>query len=193
MVVAILLAAGRGARMGQPKADVEIGGRTALIRCIDALTAADIVEVRVVLTAARDVDKARVLVNERPERGQTSSLKLALADTPPDRDFAIHTVDHPLVTGDDVRALLAAFAARPPGTHIAAPSVGGRRGHPTVFASVLRDEFLALQDDEPAHTVVRRDPGRVHHVVMDRPWMVRDIDTPEDLAEAQLAAAAGPP
>jgi CTP:molybdopterin cytidylyltransferase MocA len=187
MVVAILLAAGRGSRMGRPKADLELGGRTALIRCIDALAAADILEIRVVLAEPRDLDRARVLVNDRPDRGQTSSLKIALTDTPAGQDFAIHTVDHPLVTGGDVRTLLEAFAARPSGACIVAPSVDERRGHPTVFEASLRDEFLALADDEPAHVVVRRDPSRVHHVSMDRPWLVRDIDTPEDLADARAA------
>jgi CTP:molybdopterin cytidylyltransferase MocA len=37
MTLAILLAAGRGARLGTPKALLDLAGRSALERCLDAL------------------------------------------------------------------------------------------------------------------------------------------------------------
>ncbi len=199
LTLAILLAAGRGRRMGAPKAHLELAGRSALARCLDALAGAGVDRVRLVLhpddTRAAEVaaraDVAVTLVPQaHPERGQTSSLKLALADdTGAHRALLLHTVDHPLVSADDVRTLLAAFDARAPGTALVVPSVSGRRGHPLVFAPEVADEFRGLGDDEPAHRIVRRNDARIVHVVMERPWLVRDLDTPQDLRAARAALA----
>jgi CTP:molybdopterin cytidylyltransferase MocA len=192
MLVAIVLAAGRGRRLGRPKGGVLLEGRTALQRCVDALRQGGFGEVRAVVDARHHIPPAVgavMLENPDAERGQTSSLKRALAAGLGDAaGFCVHTVDRPLVRADDVAALVAAFGTRPPGTSIVVPSVGGRRGHPALFATALAAEFTALEDDEPAHRVLRRDPGRVLHLPLDDPWLVRDVDTPDDLEAARATA-----
>jgi len=251
-MLAILLAAGKGQRLGGPKALLDLGGRTALERCHAALRAGGIERQCIVLSpqlaaslavgplaapAGRRLPEVRGdgagaaprvapgaaagttgggapggsaggaggaipdvaawndvdwVINPRPERGQTSSLRCALAAVSPAQDFVLHTVDHPLVRAVDVRALLAAFARRGPGQLLVAPSVAGRRGHPCVHAAALGPEFLALADDEPAHRIIRRDAARVLHVPLADPWLVRDLDTAEDLQAARTALAADP-
>jgi molybdenum cofactor cytidylyltransferase len=201
MTLAILLAAGAGRRMGASKALLELGGEPAVRRCLRALAQGGCDEARVVLGAqAEEVRRALpapapdVVLNPQPDAGQTGSLKLALARGRGDGTaFVLHTVDHPLLDAADVHALLDAFARRAPGVAIVVPVVGGRRGHPAVFAAELADELLALGDDEPAHRVVRRDPARVLELPRDNPWLVRDLDTPEDLAGARAWLAARPP
>ena len=141
MTLAIVLAAGRGRRLGAGKARVDLEGRCALARCLDALAAGGADELRVVL--GDDAEQVRIalgqtsatlIVNEHAARGQTSSLRAALdMGTGAADAFLLHTVDHPLLLAEDVTALLQAFAARPAGCRIVAPSVNGRRGHPTVF------------------------------------------------------------
>ena len=195
MTLAILLAAGAGHRMGGPKALLQLRGETALARCLLALAEGGCDELRVVVGAsADDVRRALpnpppdVIVNPRPEAGQTGSLKLALArGAGRGSFFVLHTVDHPLVTAADVRALLDAAARRLPGQRIVLPTVNGRRGHPALFESSLAAEFLALGDDEPAHRVPRRDPSRVLEVPLANEWLVRDLDTPGDLQAARAA------
>lgn len=195
-MLAILLAAGKGQRIGTPKAFLELGGRTALERCVDTLSACGLERIMVVMspegarwlaeeparTAAVDL-----VVNPTPERGQTSSLKQALTGVR--EDFLLHTVDHPLVAAADVRRLLEIWRQRAPEVKIVAPSVDGRRGHPCLHARDLAAEFLALDDDAPAHAVIRRDAGRVEHVLLEDHWLVRDIDEPAD-REAALAELA---
>ncbi len=195
MTLAIVLAAGRGRRIGAGKALLDLRGRSALELCLSALREGGVGALVVVLGADAAAVRAavplrddEVVINDRPERGQTSSLRAALtrghrADTA----FLLHPVDHPLLLADDVAALLAAFATRAPGRRIVLPEVAGRRGHPAVFEAALADEFLALSDEQPAHDVVRREAERVLTVPRDNPWLVRDIDTPEDLAAAREA------
>lgn len=195
-MLAILLAAGRGRRIGTPKALLDLGGRPAVLRCVDLLRAGGATSLLVVTGAGAAAERIEALLprdvevirNPEPERGQTSSLKLALAGRVPE-DVLLHTVDHPLVHPDDVRALLAAWRAAPAGIAIVAPSVEGRRGHPTLYSAAAAAEFCALDDDQPAHAVVRREPARVMHVARSDPWIVLDIDTPEDLSAARRALA----
>jgi len=192
-MLALLLAAGRGRRLGQPKAFVDLEGLTALERCCETLAAARPDTLRIVVASA-GLERAEALapagaelvVNDDPDRGQTSSLILGLAAGPA-TDVFLHTVDHPLVRRADVERLSVAIQQRPPGAQIVVPSVDGRRGHPCFYAAPLVAEFLALADDEPAHRVLRADPTRISHVVLDDPWLVRDIDTPDELDAARRA------
>lgn len=195
MTLGLLLAAGLGRRMGAPKALLELDGRPAAALCAQALLDGGCEGVLVVLSppsaAARAAlpPGARALLNPRPEAGQTGSLKLALAAAA-GADLLLHTVDHPLAGADDVRAVREALAGAGPGQSIVLPLVGGRRGHPAAFRAALAAEFLALGDDEPAHLVMRRDPARVLLLPRANPWLVRDLDTPEDLRDARAALAA---
>jgi len=195
---AVLLAAGAGRRMGGCKALLDLGGRPALSHALDALRDGGVESVRVVLGhQAHDVKErvdlsgCDVVVNPQPERGQTSSLRAGLALAPWATDaWLLHTVDHPLVEASDVAALLAAWKMRDAQTEILAPSTGSRRGHPVVFAAALAREFEALGDEDAAHQVIRRNPERVQHLVLASPWLVHDLDTPDDLAAARQALAA---
>ncbi len=200
-MLALLLAAGRGRRMGTPKALLDLGGRTALECCLAALRAGGADELRVVLGHGAEEARARlpadalagveIVLNPDPDRGQTSSIRAGLAAGPgAGACFALHTVDHPLLRAEDLAALLAAFARRAAGQRIAVPVVDGRRGHPALFERELAAEFLALGADEPGHRVVRSDPSRVLAVPSDNAWLVRDLDTPEDLAAARAALEA---
>ncbi len=196
MTLAILLAAGAGLRMGEPKALLVLDGRTAAALCAQALLDGGCDELVVVLSAASEPARsslpatALVVHNPRPASGQTGSLKLGLCAGPPGADFLLHTVDHPLAGADDVRALRDALAHSGPPTRIVLPLVGGRRGHPAACRAELAAEFLALGDDDPAHLVMRRDPARVLLLPRDNAWLARDLDTPADLADARAALAA---
>jgi molybdenum cofactor cytidylyltransferase len=195
-MLAILLSAGKGRRVGVPKAFLELDGRTAYQRCVEALAACGLPRIRVVVSpeGAQRLPASQppgstveLVVNEAPDRGQTSSLRRALQGV--SEDFLLHTVDHPLVRPGDIGRLLAAWERRDPATDIVAPSVGGRRGHPCLYSASLVDEFLALDDDTPAHTIIRAQGHRVEHVVLEDPWIVRDIDLPADV-EAALSELA---
>lgn len=205
-MIAILLAAGAGRRLGGCKALLELGGVTALERCLAALRDGGAGRLRVVLghqaaevAAAVDLSACEVLLNPAPERGQTSSLRAGLLGLDPLRlpggGLLLHTVDAPLVRAAEVAALLAAWEDRAPQVAIVVPSVAGRRGHPVVFGAAAVAELQALPDDAPAHSVLRRDASRVLHLPCASPWLLRDLDTPADLedARAELArrAAAG--
>lgn len=200
--VGIVLAAGASRRMGMAKAGLLLAGRTFLAHALTALDEGGVDALVVVagaapesLTAALpDASRgAAVVQNPKPERGQLSSLKVALehvCGTWPDAEFAVVSlIDHPAVRPATVAALLAA-ARQPAAPAIVLPAHGGRRGHPVVFARTIWPELLSTADELGARAVVRADPARVRVLDVDDPGILLDVDTPDDLR--RLIAPAPP-
>ncbi len=188
-VAPVVLAAGQSTRMGAPKALLRKGVETSLGRIVRTARAAGAKPVVVVLGAhkwwvqhatAREITGARIVVNPRPEAGRTSSLKVALAAAGDPDVTLVWPVDHPDVTTDTIRALLA--AAGP--DRVAVPTYAGRRGHPVALGRAAAREAAALGDDAPLHDVVHRDPARVVEVRVTDAGVVADLDTPEDARRA---------
>jgi len=191
-IIPIILAGGASTRMGRVKALCELGGQTCLELALAACRPrSDVPELRrsiVVLghasreVAARvDLGAVDVVINRRPERGQTSSLQEGLRVLPPGADaFLVYPVDFPLIQPQDVARLIAAFRTRPAGVHVVVPSHAGRRGHPALFAAALGDEILALPDGGSARDVLAAHAAAILHVGYDTDRVITDMDTPED-------------
>jgi molybdenum cofactor cytidylyltransferase len=191
MVVGIILAAGASSRMGRPKALLPIGGDTFVTRVCRTLLEAGIGDLVVVAGAehaaiAAAVDGAglrvRIVENPRREDGQLSSVLagLAVADRPGVDAVLVHLVDAPLVRPETARAVLDAFLR----THapIVRPAVGGRHGHPVLFARRVFDDLRRADLAIGAKAVVQAHAAEVCNVPVDDEGACRDIDTPEDFA-----------
>jgi molybdenum cofactor cytidylyltransferase len=187
----IVLAAGASRRMGTAKAGLIYAERTFLAHVIAALSGGGVADVVVIAGAAEAAVRAAlpagsnvpVVRNPAPDRGQLSSLKIALEhvrETMPDAAaIVVALVDHPAIRATTVARLLTA-AAEPKPLPIVLPTHDGRRGHPVLFGRPVWQEILGTADDLGAGAVVRADPGRVREVAVDDPGILVDIDTPED-------------
>lgn len=181
MFGAVILAAGASTRLGSPKALTKVGGKTAITRICRVLNDADIEDVAVVVGAHADAiapevpTPARVIKNRTWERGRSNSLKAGVRALPKGIPLIIWPVDHPAVRLPTIRAMIAAQGT------IRIPTFEGQRGHPPVFDGALRDELLALGDDEPLHNIVHRHVASVVEVPVADPAILWNIDTPDDL------------
>jgi molybdenum cofactor cytidylyltransferase len=192
-VDAVLLAAGRGARMGGPKALLAAGGETFLARCARVLDRPGVARVIAVLgheaeRVAREADRlareARAgasltwVVNPRHADGMLGSILAGLdvADADGADAVLVHPVDHPLVEPETVEAVVAALAER---ARIAVPSHDGRRGHPAGFARAAWDALRAARPEEGARGVLAGHPDWIVHVA-GGPGCRAGINTPED-------------
>jgi molybdenum cofactor cytidylyltransferase len=198
-VVALVLAAGASSRFGSNKLLASLDGRPVLQHALDAVAASGLTDVVVVLGAeATAVERAitwrseRRVVNERPEDGLSSSLRLGLdaaVEVPGADAVLVVLADQPLLRPGVVRAVLDVAAS--PGT-----------GH----ALFVRPRYA--DDPAPNPVLVRRaawalaagldgDWG-LGPLMANRPDQVvevpvaganPDIDTPADLAAVSPASA----
>lgn len=192
---AVLLAAGAGRRMGRDKALLELGGRPLVARAVlDLLTGGVehviVVRARGAAPLPLPADR-RVCVTEiEPGLEMIDSLRAGLAERPAGAAaFLVLPVDHALAGAEVVALLLAHLPRERPA--IALPLCERRPGHPIAFSAPVLAEIL-----DPATTslrdVIRRDPDRNLTVPVTNPWVVRDLDTVEDLAAAQAWLRARP-
>ena len=146
-VAGVLLAAGEGSRLGQPKALVEIGGQRLADRGVALLRAGGAAPV-VLVTGAAAVDVPGTVVVHNPawSTGMGSSLTAGLAalrSLPQDVCGAavIALADQPLVGPESVRRLIAAHTG---GAGIAVAAYDGRPRNPVLIAREHWDEVLAM-------------------------------------------------
>ncbi len=187
-LTAVILAAGRGARMGSPKQLLPLDGRPLLQHVIDAAASAPLAGIVLVLgyaaeeiVAAIDLPPdAVVVVNPLWDDGQAASLRAGL-------DAILESVhgalillgDQPDVRTDAIRALAEAHAADP--APILRAAYRGRASHPVVLDRAVWPGVEALRGDQGARALLAAHAGRVRLVEVggDPP---EDVDTPEDLA-----------
>lgn len=182
---AVVIAAGASSRMRAPKALTPVAGQPAVTRICRILHDAKVEDVAVVLGAdASSIEAAvplpaRVVRHDGWARGRSSSIKAGIAALPAGLPVLVWPVDHPAVRASTVRALVSSKGA------IRVPVYQGKRGHPAWFEAALRDELLALGDDEPLHNVIHRAPERVREVPVDDPGILWNVDSPDDLKKIE--------
>lgn len=182
----LILAAGAGRRLGQPKAGVVLDGRRLVDRQVGLLAAAGCAPVTVVLGAVvLDVPGADVAVNHRWSGGMGSSLAVGLrrllVAAPGAGAAAVVLVDQPLLTPAAVRRTLAACEAI--GAPAARASYAGRPGHPVVLARrVWEDVAAGAAGDEGARGWLAAHAADVLVVPCDGMGDDRDVDTAQEVA-----------
>jgi CTP:molybdopterin cytidylyltransferase MocA len=180
-VAGILLAAGAGSRLGQPKATVDVGGRSLAARGA-ALLRDGGTEPVIVVTGAAAVDLTGVITVHNPgwRSGMGSSLAAGLATVPGDCPAAIVALaDQPLVGPEAVRRLIAAHAA---GATVAVAAYDGRPRNPVLLGREHWAEVTALAaGDAGARAFLRARPDLVTLVECGDTGRPDDIDTLADL------------
>lgn len=190
-IAAIVLAAGRSRRMGQPKMLLPLGRTTVLGQVLTAFGGAGIHEIVVVTGAEREKVEGlvaaltgnlpvRCIFNPAYESGEMlSSLQCGLAGLGPGVDAALVGLgDQPRVETRSVRSIVAAFEASH--ARIVVPSFEMRRGHPWLVERSLWAGLAALQPSQTPRTFLDAHASEIHYVNMDTPTVLEDLDTPED-------------
>ena len=191
MIAGIILAGGFSSRMGQPKALLRVGasGPTFVRKLIHTLRQAGVDPVIVVVGASPErIQQAvagvsppvTVAVNERPWRGQLSSLIRGLdACEQSEVDAAlVIPVDQPLIAPETVTRLVEAF--RRTKAAVVRPVRGPQHGHPVIFGRSLFDELRQANPVEGARSVVKTHAADIADVPVEDDGAFIDIDTRDD-------------
>lgn len=180
MISAIVLAAGKSARMGRQKMLMPWGDTTVLGRVVQTLRNAgvhDIVLVTNSLIASQMTNhKVRITLNDEGE--MLSSLQAGLRAQEPSAEATLVCLgDQPQVGEGSVRSVCEAFQKS--GSNLVVPSYRMRRGHPWLAARPLWDEILAMKG-ETMRGFLSAHAEEIEYVNVDTPAILQDLDTPED-------------
>jgi CTP:molybdopterin cytidylyltransferase MocA len=193
-VAGILLAAGDGTRLGQPKATVELGGRTLAERGVRLLRdgGADPV---LVVTGAVPVTIAGTLGVDNPDwaSGMGSSLAAGLRALAAGNGIGaavIALADQPLIGPEAVRRLIAAHDG---GAAVAVAAYSGKPRNPVLIARAHWAEVIEMAaGDTGARPFLRAHPDLITLVECGDTGRPDDIDTRDDLARVARALLTPP-
>ncbi|MCA9316133.1 MAG: nucleotidyltransferase family protein [Planctomycetes bacterium] len=194
--VVLLLAAGRGERMGNDKPLIHVGGVPMVERTLSVYREAKRVrDVLLVVPGGRAGDFApyrsvdvHVLENPEPDRGMISSIRTALSSSwAQERHFLIAPVDVPFVKPTLVDQLVMTFTTRD--CKVVLPAYRGLGGHPGLYHASLRDEFFLHGDIAGAREILMRHQSATVRLNVPDPDVCYDIDTPQALEIAMDAGA----
>ena len=173
---------------GRPKALLERDGVPLVRRVAQAMLAAGVHDVVVVLGHCADQVAAavaglpiRAVVNADYAAGRSSSLRCGLAAQSGCQAVAIALADMPLLEAEDVRAVLQAFGQRTAGTRALVPRFGDERGHPVVLAGDAAREIQEHRYAAGARDWLDAHPVEVQWLDVDHARHVVDVDAPEDI------------
>jgi nicotine blue oxidoreductase len=181
-VAGVLLAAGAGSRLGQPKALVRLDGQTLAERGTGLLRAGGADPVLVVVGAVPvELDDVRTVVNPDWRTGMGSSLRVALralADTAAGA-AVIALADQPLVGPEAVARLIAAYRA---GATVTVAAYEGKPRNPVLVARQHWAEIIeTATGDQGARAFLHDRPDLITLVECGDTGRPDDIDTPADL------------
>jgi molybdenum cofactor cytidylyltransferase len=188
---AIVLAAGKSTRMGEPKQLLRLEGKALLEHTLGNVRAARIDDVVLVLGFGAEairqqpaVEGVKIVVNEAYQRGMASSLSAGLAALEPHTNAAfIVLADQPFVRPATLDQLIEQYQRS--GAQIVIPIYHGFRGNPVLLDRSVFPEVMALSGDIGCRAIFGDHLGGIVKVAVDDIGILLDIDSKEDLAKLQ--------
>lgn len=190
-IAAVILAAGRGARMQAVPSKLlhPLDGQPLLRHAVRAVLASQVVAVYVVLGHQGDAVRAAVqdlpvqfVENAEHAEGMASSIRTGVRAAVRHAGILICLGDMPRVDAASLDALIAAQRAHPQALAIR-PAYRGQPGNPVLWTPPAFPDLLALQGDQGARAFLHRHADRVHVVDVACAGVLLDVDTPQDLRE----------
>lgn len=189
---ALILAAGAGRRFGGGKLLAPLAGAPVIRRTAQAVLAGGFDDVVVAtgadhsaIAAALDGLACGTVPVPDWEEGMAASLRAGLAALgSPGKGLFVFLGDMPLVPVG-LSAALADLALRE--GYAARPRVRGKPGHPVAFTRAAMPDLASLTGDVGAAALLKRRAEGVAYLDTEASGALLDIDSPADLAAAELA------
>ncbi len=190
-VAGIVLAAGLSTRLGRPKQLVEVCGKPALQHVLDTVRQTRLAPVILVVNpdvaralSALDTRGCTIVVNHRPEEGQSSSLRAGLEAVPADCDAVVFLLgDQPFVGAEIVDGLIERFAVT--GAPIVRPRYDDGPGNPVLIGRALFAELAELRGDTGARPLLAKHQASIVEFDARQHRTPIDLDTPDDIERAR--------
>jgi molybdenum cofactor cytidylyltransferase len=131
------------------------------------------------LVEALKAEGCEVVVCENAAEGMGASLACAARTAGEADAYIVALGDMPFVRRTTIAAVRDALAG---GAALVAPYFRARRGHPVGLAKLFYKDLLALRGDEGAKKLLAANEQTLVKIPVGDPGVIRDIDTPADLA-----------
>jgi len=182
-ISALILAAGKGSRIGKPKFLLEYGGKTFLEHIYDNLLECNIGNILAVIRNEfeewfAENFKGKYIINEFPGQGMLSSVVLGIYALKNYDGILIYPVDHPHVRIETVQELINSFNLHP-GSFIK-PVYKNSSGHPVIIPSSLYNDIISEKSGD-LNFVIRNSNVNTIHLKTNDAGVLKNINTPEDL------------
>jgi molybdenum cofactor cytidylyltransferase len=198
MIIGLILAAGKGSRMGQNKMLAKLKGKPLLHHVCDVAEASHLD--KIIIVTGFEAEKLQASMHKRDkhlplygvgegltfvynpqfEDGLSTSLRTGLTAIlkhyPEAKAAMVLLGDMPFVSPVLINQLLAAFTQE---TDIIVPSFQGELGNPVLWGRAHFPKLLALEGDKGARNLLKTLPFRT--LVVDEAAIHLDVDTPEAL------------
>jgi molybdenum cofactor cytidylyltransferase len=187
MITAIILAAGKSKRMGQPKMSLPWGETTVLGQVISILRSAGVEDIVTVTGGFREQVEvvaeqqgSRVIFNkEYASNEMLNSIQYGLQSLKAEAEAALICLgDQPQVQERSVRRVCEAFQRSR--SRLVVPSYQMRRGHPWLVARPLWEEILNMRSPGSPRDFLNAHSQEIEYVEIDNSSILEDLDTPED-------------
>tara|TARA_B100001175_G_C19359220_1_gene566251 strand:+ start:32 stop:604 length:573 start_codon:yes stop_codon:yes gene_type:complete len=168
---AIILAAGASRRLGQPKALIEVNGKTLIEILITKLKKFNL---NIIIVTRPDLEEKirtfgeKIIINTEPDRGRTGSIQCGLRELN-GQSCLIVPVDRPGFSDKTIKKLLEAKTT-------SCPSKNGKGGHPVVLIREDCKKILLSEPSTPLRNIIN--PLKIE---VDDDFLHLNIDFPEDI------------
>ena len=184
----MLLAAGAARRFGANKLLATLPDGEA-VGLLAAAKLATVVERMLVIVRAEDHRTAQAFQNAgyvtvrcaEANLGMAHSLACGVAASRASAGWMVALADMPFIAVSTLSALTHCWRHA---DRIVVPMCAGHAGHPVIFPARLGAQLLALHGDRGARPVIDAHGDEVFAFITGDTGVLRDIDTPEDLAAA---------
>jgi molybdenum cofactor cytidylyltransferase len=186
-IAAVVLAAGRSVRMGQPKMVLPWGDSTVIGRVVQVLAWAEIQPIAVVTGGARrQVEAAlsgktvQLVFNPRFVQAEMLvSLQIGLHSLGEEPTAALVVLgDQPQIELEVVQSILARYRSQR--AALVVPSYQMKRGHPWLVERRLWQAIFDLGPSRTLRDLLNTYADQIDYLNVDSPSVLRDLDTPED-------------
>lgn len=186
---AVVLAAGRSARMGEAKQLLRIGDSTVLEHTLENVREAGVDEIVLVLgfsaetirggVSAALLNGLKVVVNQQYEQGMASSLREGLAALHPHTNAALIVLaDQPFVRPATIDRIIERY--RCSDAKIVIPFHDGKRGNPVLLDRSVFPDAMRLEGDTGCRAIFGSHADEIEEVDVDDEGVLLDIDNRAD-------------
>ena len=179
----VVMAAGNARRFGENKLAAGVGGRSLILRALEAVPAEEFEAVAVVTQYPEILELAEgfrfaPVRNPHPDWGVSHTIRLGLEALGACDAALFQVSDQPLLRRETVSAEVDFFLAHP--DKLVGLAHNGVRGNPCIFPSAYFPQLLALTEDHGGSSVIRRHEENL--LLFEAPALeLDDVDTRQAL------------